>query len=427
MSRVLLDCESGVSGDMIVAALIDLGADVEVLDKALSSMKVQGFQTKVSRVNKGGIDCCDFDVILDAEHENHDHDMEYLYGHLDHNHEHEHNHNHTHKHDSAEVHRHHHGEHRNLDDVYSIINALDITENARDLAKKIFYILAEAEAKAHGKEIQEVHFHEVGAIDSIVDIVAAAVCFDNLKIDSVIVPSISEGSGSVRCQHGILPVPVPAVMNIATNYKLPIKLTKRKGELITPTGAAFVAAVMSEKNVPDVIVPKKIGIGAGKREYEQASMVRAILLDEEVESEYIWKIECNIDDSTGEELGYVAEKLMKKGARDVYYTPIFMKKNRPAWLLSVICDEQNMTYLEDIIFADTTTIGVRKQKMARRVLARKIVDVETKYGMVQVKVCENGGEKKYYPEYESVAKIAREGDISLRDIYIDAVKNAKED
>ena len=268
------------------------------------------------------------------------------------------------------------------------------------------------------------HFHEVGALDSIVDIVAAAVCFDNLGITDVIIPKINEGSGTIRCQHGILPVPVPAVMNIATAHSLPLAVTQRKGELVTPTGAAFAAAVMTSSKLPEVIVPAGVGLGAGKREYEIPSILRAILLQENGSetNDCIWKLESNIDDCTGEELGFTMDCLMKAGARDVFYTPVYMKKNRPAYLLSVIAEEKDITALEDIIFRETTTIGIRKAKMERRIMPRKNVDVETKYGTVSVKLCEHNGETKVYPEYESVAELARKTGAAFREIYQTAVE-----
>ncbi len=449
MKTLYLECNTGISGDMIVAALLDLGADRTVLEKALSGIKDSGFSTEIKRVSKNGIDCCDFNVILDAAHENHDHDMNYLYGHeegLEHHHEHDHehhhdhdhedhdhdhhhehdheDHDHEHHHDHDEHHHDHHHEHRNLKDVIAIIDSLELTDGARKLAVRVFEILAEAEAKAHNRSLEEVHFHEVGALDSIVDIVAAAVCFDNLGITDVIIPKINEGSGTIRCQHGILPVPVPAVMNIATAHSLPLAVTQRKGELVTPTGAAFAAAVMTTSKLPEVIVPVGVGLGAGKREYEIPSILRAILLQENGSetNDCIWKLESNIDDCTGEELGFTMDCLMKAGARDVFYTPVYMKKNRPAYLLSVIAEEKDITALEDIIFRETTTIGIRKAKMERRIMPRKNVDVETKYGTVSVKLCEHNGETKVYPEYESVAELARKTGAAFREIYQTAVE-----
>ena len=299
----------------------------------------------------------------------------------------------------------------------AVIGTLELTDRARELAIKVFEILAEAEAKAHGKSIDEVHFHEVGAIDSIADIVAAAVCFDNLGITDVIIPKLCEGTGSVRCQHGILPVPVPAVMNIASAHKLPISVINRQGELITPTGAAFAAAVMTSSKLPEVIIPEKVGLGAGKREYERPSIVRAILLKDRTEEDGIWKLETNIDDSTGEQLGYTMECLLKAGARDVFYSPVYMKKNRPAWLLSVIAEEKDIPKLEEIIFRETTTIGIRRQKVERTVLPRRKEKVETAFGTLEVKVCGYEGKEKVYPEYESAAEIARERGIPLKEVY----------
>ena len=223
MNQLYLECYSGISGDMFVASLLDLGASKEVLEEVLSSLPLTGFKTEITRVNKSGLDVCDFNVILD--HDNHDHDMDYLYG--------EHTH---HEH-------HHHHEHRHLHDILHIIDHAKMTDHAKELAKKIFTILGEAEAKAHGTTIEEVHFHEVGAVDSIVDIISAAVCFDDLGIDEVYIPVIYEGTGTVHCAHGTLPIPVPAVNNIVSSHHLPIHIDTIKGELVTPTGAAIAASI----------------------------------------------------------------------------------------------------------------------------------------------------------------------------------------
>ena len=230
-----LECESGISGDMTVAALLDLGADQQVLEKALAILPVQGFDIRISRVKKSGLDACDFDVVLDKEHENHDHDMEYLHGHTyAHNHATEHMHGHdVHNHDAEYIH-----EHRSFVDILQIIESSSLTERAKKTATDIFSVLADAEAKAHGVPRNQVYFHEVGAVDSIVDILSVAVCLDNLDIDQVIVTELSEGRGTVRCQHGILPIPVPAVANIVQANHLRLKLTQVEGELVTPTGAS---------------------------------------------------------------------------------------------------------------------------------------------------------------------------------------------
>lgn len=426
-NTLYLECNTGISGDMSVAALLDLGADRDVLMKVLNSIPAKGFEVKISRVKKAGIDCCDFAVLLDKNHENHDHDMEYLYGKTENcgcNHEHTHqegHHEHAHSHDGEHEHTHshtHHHEHRGMKEIREILSSCVMTERARALALKIFEVLARAEAKAHGVSLEEVHFHELGAIDSIVDIVAAAVCLDNLDITKVIVLRLCEGTGSVRCKHGILPVPVPAVANIIEAYGLPVQFSDTKGELITPTGAAIVAAMEPSYSLPERFTIQKIGMGAGKRAYERPSILRAMLIKEKTEEkDTIYKLESNIDDCSGEALGYVMEELLKAGARDVHYIPVYMKKNRPAWMLNVICSKEDIEKLESVIFKETTTIGIRRVEMERTVLKREIKKVQTVYGEALVKVCMTEGQTRYYPEYESVVKICREKGLPYPEVY----------
>ncbi len=439
-----LECGTGISGDMAVAAMLDLGADQEKLLKVLEGIPGHGFKVQISRVKKSGLDCCDFDVILDEEHDGHDHDMEYLYGHLDgegghsahthshdhdhhhdhgddHDHHHDHDHDHEHHHDHPHSHHHHH---TGMKEIREIIGNLEMTEGARALALRIFEILAQAESEAHGVPVDEVHFHEVGAIDSIVDIVAAAVCFDDLGIRNVAVTGIAEGSGTVRCQHGILQVPVPAVANIAKAHRLPMQFTSRKGELVTPTGAAIVAALMTRGDLPERFVIEKTGLGAGKREYEIPSILRAMVIESGSQAnkaghreDTVWKLECDIDDSTGEQLGYALEKLYQEGAREAHFAPVFMKKNRPGWELTVICDREHLQKLEDVIFSQTTTIGIRRQEMERTVLTRKTVDVKTRFGVIPVKVSGEGTYKRVHPEYEIVSGAASEHGVPFGAVY----------
>jgi uncharacterized protein (TIGR00299 family) protein len=420
-----LECNSGISGDMTVAALLDLGADKEVLDKVLKDMPVEGFDIEVSRVNKAGLDVCDFNVKLDKEHGNHDHDMEYLHGD---NHEHHHDHDHKHHHENEENNEQHHEhahEHRGLQEIQYIIEETQMSVRAKELSLRIFNILAQAEAKAHGVEINDVYFHEVGAVDSIVDIISVAVCIDNLDITNVIVPYMCEGNGTIRCQHGILPIPVPAVANIVQLNDLNIKMIDMTGELVTPTGAAIVAALKTSDKLPSQFKIKKIGMGAGKRNYERPSILRAMLIEPELKpidlgennKDFIYKLETNIDDCTGEMLGYVMDILFENGARDVHYTPVYMKKNRPAYLLTVICTEDNVKTLEDIIFKETTTIGIRRIKMERTILERKPKTVTLSIGELNIKKCTlPDGTVRKYPEYESMAKLARENNISIQDV-----------
>ena len=271
MGRTLyLECNSGISGDMTVGALLDLGADKQYLSEVLSTIKAEGFKIAYSRVKRAGLDCMDFDVILDEEHDGHDHDMDYLYGHL---HE---EHHHDHEHHDRE--HHHHHEHRGMKEINQIIDSAALTDRAREIAKKIFNVLAEAESKAHGVPVEQVHFHEVGAIDSIVDIISIAVCMDNLDITEVIVPKLYEGQGTVRCQHGILPVPVPAVTNIVSEYKIGLEILDINGELVTPTGAATVAALRTSDTLPKEFVIEKVGMGSGKRDYGLAGFLRAMII-----------------------------------------------------------------------------------------------------------------------------------------------------
>ena len=436
-----LECYSGISGDMTVAALLDLGADRSVLDRVLKSLKVSGFETKISRVVKSGIDACDFDVVLDKEHENHDHDMEYLHGHHHEGHE------RNHAHGTGTAQDHHHHEHRGIKEITYIIEHSAMTENAKKIALRIFEILAEAESKAHNVPVDQVHFHEVGAVDSIVDIVSVAVCLDNLDITDVIVPVLCEGRGTVRCQHGILPIPVPAVANVVSANHLRLKMTEVEGELVTPTGAAIVAAVKTGHKLPESFEIQKIGIGAGKRQYECPGILRAMIISEEKESnrtassvngvyedkytgvrkktgntglenkDSIIKMETNIDDCSGEVLGFVMERLMKAGARDVHYVPVFMKKNRPAWVLNVICKEEDIETLQNIIFEETTTIGIRYSRMERTILPRETRTLPTPWGEVLAKVCILNGKEQLYPEYESVAQLSREKEIPFTEIY----------
>ncbi len=464
-NTLYLECSSGISGDMAVAALLDLGADEKVLREALESLPAGGFSIEISRVKKSGLDACDFLVLLDEEHDNHDHDMEYLHGaglhHHTHGHGHEeechhhetghhysheeecHAHGHSRHHHETGYHHSHeevhdsreHGDHahphvhRGLKDVLAILSHGALSPRARKTAERIFTILADAEAKAHGVPLDEVHFHEVGAVDSIVDIVAVAVCLDDLDITEVIVPRICEGQGVVRCQHGVIPVPVPAVVNIAQAYGLSLHLTETEGELVTPTGAAIVAAVKTADSLPESFTIQKTGMGAGKRTYERPSLLRAMLIDGNAgrESEAglrkggenrdkIYRLETNIDDCTGETLGYVMKKLFKAGARDVNYIPVYMKKNRPGYQLNVICDQESVSRMENIIFRETTTIGIRRAEMERTVLERFAMKVKTRLGEAEVKVCIlPDGERRYYPEYASARRLADKNKISYQE------------
>lgn len=441
--KLYLDCGSGISGDMFVAAMIDLGADPDALEKALESLPADGFFVEISRVKKAGIDCCDFHVHLDDDCENHDHDMDYLYGNLtlaagsgcscheESDREEHHCHCHEEGHDGEAHHccrqgKDHHHTHRGLAEILPMIDACDMTETAKALARKIFRIIGEAEAKAHDLPLDKVHFHEVGALDSIVDVVAAAVTFDSLHIKEVIVPKLTEGTGTVRCRHGVMPVPVPATVNIVSAYKIPMELTGAKGEYVTPTGAAIAAAISTSHQLPPSFVIKKAGLGAGKRACtDRSGILRAFLIqgEENEGRDKVVKLETDIDDCSGEVLGYVMKKLFKAGAKDVHYAPIFMKKNRPAWELTVICKEDQVEALEQIIFTETTTIGIREYPLMRSILDREEKEVETVYGKAAVKQVTFRDMTRAYPEYDTVKKLAKRNKVPFMDVF-DAVKEA---
>lgn len=437
MASLYFDCTSGISGDMVVAALLDAGADKDALQAALDSIPADGFKTQITRVTKNGIAACDFDVIL--ENENHDHNMIFLFGEnlesekidarLSHHHEHSHEHgehfhvrDENHSHEIHHGHSHHHG-HRGIAEIFKIIEQTKMTENAKNLAKKTFDILADAESVAHAKPKDEVHFHEVGALDSIVDIISAAVCFDSLKVERVFSTPLTEGIGTIRSAHGILSVPVPAVANILASHFIPLHIKNERGEFVTPTGAAFLAAIAPQFSMPKNFTIKKIGTGAGKRAYENPSLLRVFLIEEAVEnqSDTITKLECNIDDCTGENLGFLQERLFENSARDVTVIPCFMKKNRPAFLLQVICDNREVAKMESLIFENTTTIGIRRVQMERTKLARRQIEIHTSLGKITAKeVCING-KKRIYPEYESVKKLCEEKNMN----FVEAMKIAQ--
>ena len=283
----------------------------------------------------------------------------------------------------------------------------------------MFDIVAEAEAKAHGIPLEEVHFHEVGAIDSIIDIISVAVCVDNLGVDAIVVSPLAEGFGSVRCQHGVIPVPVPATANIASAYGLKLRLTDNEGEMVTPTGAAIAAALKTEDRLPSSCQILKTGMGAGKKEFKQANVLRAMILSQEEDSagDEMWVLESNIDDCSGEALGLAMESLLDAGAADVWYTPIFMKKNRPAYMLSVICKKNQIESMEEILFIQTTTIGIRRRPVNRTVLPREKRTVMTQWGEAEIKVCKYKDREFYYPEYESVKALCRKSGLDYQTIY----------
>lgn len=401
MNTVLyLEGACGISGDMTVAALLDLGADAQKLNQALKSLTVKEFDYRISSKQSYGITGCDFDVIL---HEHADHDHEHLHG------------------------RHHSHEHRHLNDIYAVIEQAQMTGRAKELAKKIFLIVAQAESKAHGCPVSEVHFHEVGAVDSIVDIISAAVLIDDLNITDCIVTGLTEGSGFVSCQHGDLPVPVPAVLNIAEQYGIPLRSSGVTGEMVTPTGMAIAAALRTRSSLPKQYKIVKTGTGLGKRDFGRANLLRAMIIEEDLNNDQIYIVECNIDDATGEELGFAMEKLTSAGARDVHFIPCFMKKNRPAYILRIITGEKELEEIEKTVFRYTSTIGLRKYPVDRTCMSRTMMTVSLPEADIAVKKCFLKDIVRYYPEYESVRAVAEKSGRPLRILYEQAALQAEKE
>lgn len=370
-----LECYSGITGKMTVGALLDLGADQEVLKRALKSLTVPGFSYETEKVDRAGINVCDFCLIGYEE------DTETLFW--------------------------------GKQEFLHAVECADMTEKARTLSVRIWNILAQQQSRT--------------AIRDAVYIVSAAVCLDDLGITDVIVPVLCEGKGTVKCSSTILPVPVPQVLDIIREHHLKLNITDAKGQLITPVGAAIVAAIRTGENLPDEFEVEKTGTGAGICYQDSSGILRAMLICNETgDKDSVIKMETNIDDCSGETLGYVMERLMKEGARDVHYIPAYMKKNRPAWILTVICKKEKMKDLEKIIFEETTSIGIRYTQMERTILKREQRTVTTPYGEAQVKVCLLDGEERFYPEYESVALLSRENHIPYFQMYQNILEYVKE-
>ncbi|MBS6195008.1 MAG: nickel pincer cofactor biosynthesis protein LarC [Clostridiales bacterium] len=386
MNRILyLEGSSGISGDMTVSALLDLGVSKKKIEEELQKLPLDGYRLVVGKTNKNGIEACAFYVELDEK--------------------------------SPQPLR----DYRQIRELLAVSH---LEEAVKTLAIHIFTVLAKAEAKVHGTTVEQVHFHEVGAVDSIVDIVAAAIGFVELGINQVAVGTLTEGTGTTWCQHGRIPVPVPATAELIREYGLSVKLTETPGEMITPTGAAIAAAVRNCE-VPAQFTVEKIGIGSGEKDFPHANILRAMILRTE-EKHQVTILETNVDDCTGEQLGYLQEILLERGALDAIYRPILMKKSRPAYQLQVICRPEQREELEEIIFRETTTIGIRSYQAERTVLERRSETVETPHGKVRVKVCKFKEEAYYYPEYEDVKKFCRTSGLPFREAYQQIQKIAED-
>ena len=454
MKILYFDCATGISGNMAIGALLEICDGEQYLRDELAKLGVPGYQLNVIKRDSHGIDGTYVEVLeantgipVDAIHDgnknvgssatlglhqghthSHHHELDsspehHSHGHY-HDHEHDHsldNHCHNHQDDNDNNHNHNHV-HRTYTDIKQIIEGSGITEAAKELSRSMFQKVAAAEAAVHGKPIDEVHFHEVGAIDSIVDIVSVAILMDYIKPDRVISSVVSDGYGTIKCAHGVLSVPVPATSMIYKNEHIRFKQIEVPTELVTPTGAAIISTFAESYGLIPEMNLNKIGIGVGSRNIGGPNTLRVFLgedvtADGETQNDDIIVINSNIDDSSGEDLGYVLEKLMDAGALDVSYSPIFMKKNRPAYRLEVICRAETREKLSEIIFDETTTIGVRYYVVQREELTRVRTLVDTELGQIEAKqVSTTSGHTYTYPEYESMKSIASELGVSMKSV-----------
>ena len=447
MKILYYDCFAGISGDMNLGAMIDLGVDASYLIGELQKLQLEGYEIRVSQQQRKGITGTQVDVILTDEQE-HTHD-----------HDHDHHHSHGHEH-PGHSHGHHHGPfsfleglkrriipeyykgleqlykqehehgHRNLKAIEKIINESSLSEKVKTMSMDIFRIVAQAEGKIHGKPIDEVHFHEVGAVDSIVDIVGAAICIDYLAPDRIIASPVEMGGGFVNCAHGRFPVPAPATLEIMKGK--PMKSGAVQVETATPTGVAILAALADEFTETPAFSIVKTGYGIGHRDTEIPNVLRVCIGDTK-ELPLTGKtvdavvMECNIDDMIPERYAYVMERLFEAGADDVYLQNIMMKKSRPAVMVSVLCAPDKKPALEHLLLTETSTLGVRFYFVKKSMLDRRAGTVETPWGQVRIKDAYYQGEKlRSKPEYDDCAAIARKHGFSIEKVYEYIQRNSPE-
>lgn len=375
MNVLFFDCFSGISGDMVLGAFIDLGIDPIYLEGELKKLNLSGFRIEAESTMKKGISGTRCHVILDADH--------------------------------------HH--HRHFGDIKEIIEKSTLSDDVKQTALAIFMRVAVAEGKVHNVPVEQVHFHEVGALDSIVDIVGAAVCYHALKPDMVYGSKINVGSGWVRCAHGLLPVPAPATAEILCESNFEMYSKAIDEESATPTGVAILAELATYSPTTPSFIPEKTGYGFGGKNFGILNALR-IIQGRKTESTTIMVVETNMDNMTGELAGYMLEILLESGALDAFYTPVYMKKNRPGIHLTVLCNEANLSLIERLILKETSTIGIRKYPVERTCMHRHFKKITTPLGDVTIKVSQHGDIKRETPEYEDVKKIARESGKSLWEV-----------
>ena len=389
MKIMYIECNMGAAGDMLTAALAETTGDVKACEASLNALGIPGVKYSLSPSVKCGITGTHADVSVNGETED------------EHMHDHEHEHHHDHHHEEHH-HEHEHHHHSSLHDIEHIINSLNVSDKVKADSIAVYKLIAEAESKAHGLDITEIHFHEVGTMDAVADVVGFCTLMEKIAPDKVIVSPIHVGCGEVKCAHGILPVPAPATAHILEG--IPVYGGEVRGELCTPTGAALLKHFATGFGSMPVMRVKKTGYGMGKKDFERANCVR-IMTGESAANEVdkVCELCCNVDDMTGEETGYATELLMKEGALDVFTTPVGMKKNRPGILITCLCRPEDKEKFAKLIFENTTTIGIRYCLKDRFVLERREETVTTKYGDVKVKISEGFGVKKVKPGYDDIS------------------------
>ncbi len=428
MKTLYLECGMGAAGDMLMAALLEVVPDREAFLREINALGIPGVEVQAEKAVKCGITGTHMRVRVhgeeeesldedghghhhhDHEHgdEHHHHDHEHGDEHHDHDHEDEHHH---HDHDHGDEHHHHHA---SLGDIASLIQSLPVSESVRQDAMAVYAMIAEAESHVHGRPVEEIHFHEVGTMDAVTDVVGVCMLMEKIGADEVVASPVHTGSGYVRCAHGVLPVPAPATAYLLRD--IPSYGGEIRGELCTPTGAALLRHFVTRFGERPVMTTRVVGYGMGMKEFERANCVRAFLGESAGTREDIVRLECNVDDMTGEDIGFAMERLMEAGARDVYTQSIGMKKTRPGILLSVLCTGEDADMLAEIMMKHTTTLGVRRQEMSRYVLDRVVRTQETPWGLVRIKKAAGMGVEKEKAEYEDLAALARAHGVSLETV-----------
>ncbi len=447
MKTLYLDIFSGISGDMFIGALIDLGVDPAALEKELAKLNLEGYHLHSARGQKAQISGIKFDVHLEHDHDhNHDHHHEHEHTHADgtkhshaHSHEHGHSHEHTHEHhdhghEHQHAHEHEHEHGRNFSDIKKLIAASKLSDWVKEKSVAVFHRIAVAEGKIHGMPPEDVHFHEVGAVDSIVDIVGACVALEMLGKPRILAASVVEGTGWINCAHGRFPIPAPATLAILGARGAAVTQCNEPHELVTPTGAALLAEFVESFGPMQNLVAEKIGFGLGTRDNKtRPNVLRAVLgssaqssAANDWQTDTIAVLETNLDDINAEILGHFSEQALAAGALDVFHTPIQMKKNRPGVLLTVLCAAGDADKFTELMLRETSAFGVRRSLSERRKLQREFVTVKTSFGDVTVKVGKlNGKVIQAAPEYESCKKIADQSSVTLKAVYDAAIKNFK--